>query len=148
MTQMTSKGSKRSTRNTRSRKAKEAPQPDPEFEAYWAAHQKYLIKNAPRELQESLLKANTLDTPMDWVCFALPVGVGIAVQSMLRMQSVILSWLVVVVVVVVLFVLLQMAKPHITKKKTPAQVIEEIKQYYVGRYREKGDLTQMESWNL
>lgn len=145
MKKLTSKGS---TRNIRSRKAKKALQPDPEFEAYWAAHQKYLIKNAPRELQESLLKANALDTPMDWVCFALPVGAGIVAQSMVRLQSVILSWLIVVVVVVVLFALLQMVKPYFSKKKTPAQVVEEIKQYYIGRYKEKGDLTQMESWNL
>ena len=101
-----------------------------EFEEYWNAHRKRLMLNAPREMREEYLESTKLDTPMDWVCFVLPVAVGIIVQLL---------------IVVVLFALLQMVKPLLQKKKTTVQVIEQIKQYYYERYKKYG-LDKMEPW--
>lgn len=50
-----------------------------EFEDYWNAHRKRMLLNAPRELREEYLESTKLDSPMDWVCFVLPVAVGILV---------------------------------------------------------------------
>lgn len=47
-----------------------------EFEDYWNAHRKRMLLNAPRELREEYLESTKLDSPMDWVCFVLPVAVG------------------------------------------------------------------------
>lgn len=59
----------------------------------------------------------------------------------------ILSWAIVLVVVVVLFVLMQMIKPYISKKKTEAEALEEIKNYYYERYKKTGKLDKLEPWN-
>lgn len=116
-----------------------------EFIDFWDKNQKKLILNAPKELRDEYLESTRLDTPMDWICFVLPVGVGIILQPRLQLKSEILSWAVVLLVVVVLFVALQMIKPHIQKKKSILQVIESIKQYYYGRYKKYG-LEKMEPW--
>lgn len=116
-----------------------------EFEDYWEIHQKHLILNAPKEFRDELLESNKLDTPVDWLCFVLPIGVGIGVQPMLHLDSEILSWGVILLIVVVLFVLLQMIKPLVSSKKSSAQVVESIKQYYYERYKKFG-LNSLEPW--
>lgn len=116
-----------------------------EFEDYWNAHRKRMLLNAQRELREEYLESTKLDSPMDWVCFVLPVAVGILVQPHIRFASEILSWIIVLLIVVVLFALLQMVKPMLQKKKTTIQVIEQIKQYYYDRYKKYG-LDKMEPW--
>ena len=117
-----------------------------EFEDYWNAHRKRMLLNAPRELREEYLESTKLDSPMDWVCFVLPVAVGILVQPHIHFASEILSWIIVLLIVVVLFALLQMVKPMLQKKKTTIQqVIEQIKQYYYDRYKKYG-LDKMEPW--
>lgn len=117
-----------------------------EFEEYWALHQKHLILNAPEKLRAEYLESKKLDTPMDWLCFIIPIGVGILVQPMIKMGSEILSWGIMLVVVVVLFTLMQMIKPYVSKKKTEQQVLENIKNYYYERYKKYGDFTKIEPW--
>lgn len=90
---------------------------DKEFEDYWNLHQRHLILSAPEKLRSEYMEAGRLDSPADWVCFILPVGVGILLQPLLRFTSEILSWAIVLVVVVLLFVLMQMIKPYISKKR-------------------------------
>ena len=116
-----------------------------EFIDFWDKNQKRLILNAPKQLREEYLESTRLDSPMDWICFVLPVVVGIVLQPNLHFESEILSWGVVLLVVVVLFVLLQMIKPHLQNKKSTLQVIENIKQYYYERYKKYG-LDKMEPW--
>ena len=89
-----------------------------EFEDYWLKHQKRLILKSPKNLREEYLESTHLDTPMDWVCFVLPIAVGTILQPRLNFESEILSWGIVLLVVVVLFALLQMVKPYLQKKKT------------------------------
>lgn len=95
-----------------------------EFEDYWLKHQKRLILKSPKNLREEYLESTRLDTPMDWVCFVLPIAVGIILQPRLNFESEILSWGVVLLVVVVLFALLQMVKPYLQKKKTTIQALD------------------------
>lgn len=116
-----------------------------EFIDFWDKNQKRLILNAPKNLREEYLESTRLDTPMDWICFVLPVGVGVILQPRLHFESEILSWAVVLLVVVVLFALLQMVKPHLQNKKSTLQVIESIKLYYYDRYKKYG-LDKMEPW--
>ena len=71
-----------------------------EFEDYWLKHQKRLILKSPKNLREEYLESTRLDTPMDWVCFVLPIAVGIILQPRLNFESEILSWGVVLLVVV------------------------------------------------
>ena len=78
---------------------------DKEFEDYWNLHQRHLILSAPEKLRSEYMEAGRLDSPADWVCFILPVGVGILLQPFLNFSSEILSWAIVLVVVVLLFVL-------------------------------------------
>lgn len=120
---------------------------DKEFEDYWNLHQRHLILSAPQKLRSEYMEAGRLDSPADWVCFILPVGVGILLQPLLRFTSEILSWAIVLVVVVLLFVLMQMIKPYISKKKTEAEALEEIKKYYYERYKKTGKLDTLEPWN-
>ena len=116
-----------------------------EFIDFWDTHRKRLILNAPKQLREEYLESTKLDTPMDWICFVLPVGAGIILQPKLHVKSEILSWAIVLLVVVVLFVLLQMIKPYLQNKKSTLQVVENIKQYYYERYKKYG-LKKMEPW--
>ena len=102
-----------------------------EFEDYWLKHQKRLILKSPKNL-------------MDWVCFVLPIAVGIILQPRLNFESEILSWGVVLLVVVVLFALLQMVKPYLQKKKTTIQALDAIKNFYYERYKKYG-LDKIES---
>lgn len=117
-----------------------------EFEEYWNNHQRHLILNAPEKLRAELLEAGRLDSPVDWLCFILPLGAGILIQPVIHLQSEILSWGIVLVVVVVLFVLMQLIRPHISKKKTEAEVLNNIKQYYYQRYKKIGNLDMLEPW--
>lgn len=117
-----------------------------EFEEYWNNHQRHLILNAPEKMRSELLEAGRLDSPIDWLCFVLPIGAGILVQPLIKLKSEILSWGIVLVVVVLLFALMQMIKPHISKKKTEAEVIDAIKQYYYQRYKKIGSLDKLEPW--
>ena len=117
-----------------------------EFEDYWLKHQKRLILKSPKNLREEYLESTRLDTPMDWVCFVLPIAVGIILQPRLNFESEILSWGVVLLVVVVLFALLQMAKPYLQKKKTTIQSLDAIKKFYYERYKKYG-LDKIESWS-
>jgi hypothetical protein len=48
-----------------------------EFEDYWNKHQKRLILNAPKALRDEYIESTKLDSPIDWVCFILPVALGI-----------------------------------------------------------------------
>lgn len=117
-----------------------------EFEDYWAVHQKHLLLNAPEELRSQLMEAGRLDSPTDWLCFVIPVAVGVLVQPFIKLRSEILSWGIVLIVVVILFVLMQMVKPRLSKKKTEVEAMEEIKRYYYERYKKLGSLEQLEPW--
>ena len=119
---------------------------DKEFEEYWSTHQKHLILNAPERMRKELLEAGRLDSPGDWLCFIIPIGVGIVIQPLIKLQSEILSWFIILVLVIFLFALMQMIKPYISKKKTEAQVMDAIKQYYYDRYKKIGDLDKLEPW--
>ena len=118
---------------------------------YDTGHMEFMSEEAYDErmrwLRSEYMEAGRLDSPADWVCFILPVGVGILLQPLLRFTSEILSWAIVLVVVVVLFVLMQMIKPYISKKKTEAEALEEIKNYYYERYKKTGKLDKLEPWN-
>ena len=92
------------------------------------------------------MEAGRLDSPVDWLCFIFPIGVGIILQPLLGFASEILSWGIVLMVVVVLFVLMQMIKPHLTKKKSETQVLKEIKKFYYDRYKKTGSLDMLEPW--
>ena len=74
-----------------------------EFEEYWNKNQKRLILNAPKALRDEYIDSTKLDSPIDWVCFILPVALGIGLQPVLNIQSEILSWAVVLLIVVVCF---------------------------------------------
>jgi len=117
-----------------------------EFEDYWNMHQKHLVLNAPENLRTEYMEAGRLDSPVDWLCFIFPIGVGIILQPLLGFASEILSWGIVLMVVVVLFVLMQMIKPHLTKKKSETQVLKEIKKFYYERYKKTGSLDMLEPW--
>lgn len=116
-----------------------------EFEDFWNLHRKRLLLNAPQELRQEYMESSRLDTPMDWVGFVFPIAVGILIQPHIHMQSELLSWAIILVVVIVLFVLLQMVKPLVQKKKSTIQVVEQIKQYYYERYKKYG-LEKLEPW--
>lgn len=118
-----------------------------DFEDYWATHQKRLILNAPEKMRAEYLDASRLDTPMDWLGVIVPIGVGIVVQPFIHLQSEILSWGIVLVIVVVLFVLMQMIKPYVSKKKSEAEVINAIKRYYYERYKKLGGIDKLEPWH-
>ena len=79
-----------------------------EFNQFWEQHHKQLILNAPKELRDEYVESTQLNSPLDWLCFILPLGIGILVQPYIRLGSEILSWLIMVVIVVVLFALMQM----------------------------------------
>lgn len=118
-----------------------------EFEDYWTTHQRRLILNAPEKLRKEYLQASRLDSPLDWIGFILPIGLGIALQPFLPLQSEILSWAITFVFVVLSFALVQMLKPRFTNRRTVAQVLDEIKQYYYQRYKKIGNLHLLEPWN-
>jgi len=86
-----------------------------EFEEYWSAHSKRMLLNAPGNLRQEYLESTKLDTPMDWVCYILPVAAGILIQPHVNLKSEVLSWAIILLIVVVLFVLLQMIKPFFQK---------------------------------
>lgn len=116
-----------------------------EFEDYWSRYQKQLIYNAPQQLREEYMESTRLASPIDWVCYVIPVAIGIILQPRLRFASEIVSWAIVVLVVVVVFALLQMLKPLVQKKKSTIQVVENIKQYYYAKYKKVG-LDKLEPW--
>lgn len=111
---------------------------DRDFEAYWSQNHKRLILNAPKKMRDDYMDSTKMNSVLDWICFVVPIGVGIMTQPLLGIQSEILSWAITVVVVVVLFVFMQILKPVIQRKKSTIQVVEHIKQYYYERYLEKG----------
>ena len=119
---------------------------DKEFEDYWDTHQKHLILNAPEPLRKAYMEASRLDSPIDWLCVIVPIGVGIVLQPLIGLQSEILTWAIILVVVVVLFVMMQMIKPYFSKKKTESEMVGEIKQYYYDRYKKTGDFSKLEPW--
>lgn len=90
-----------------------------EFEEYWSAHSKRMLLNAPGNLRQEYLESTKLDTPMDWVCYILPVAAGILIQPYVNLKSEVLSWAIILLIVVVLFVLLQMVKPFFRKRSQP-----------------------------
>lgn len=118
---------------------------DRDFEAYWNQNHKRLILNAPKKMRDDYLDSTKMNSVLDWVCFVVPIGVGIMVQPVLPLQSEILSWAITVVVVIMLFVFMQILKPVIQRKKSTIQVVDKIKQYYYERYKEKG-LDHIEPW--
>ena len=64
---------------------------DKEFEDYWNLHQRHLILSAPGKLRSEYMEAGRLDSPADWICFILPVGVGMLLQPFLNFSSEILA---------------------------------------------------------
>ena len=101
-----------------------------EFNQFWEQHRKQLILNAPKELRDEYVESTQLNSPLDWLCFILPLGIGILVQ----------------VIVVALFALMQMVKPYISKKESTAQVVERIKEYYYSMYLQQGSLENFKAW--
>ena len=117
-----------------------------EFNRFWELHQKQLILNAPKIMRDEYVESTQLNSPVDWLCFILPLGVGILVQPCIRLESDILSWIAMVVIVVALFVLMQMVKPYISKKKSTSQVVDRIKEFYYSEYRQQGSLENFKAW--
>ncbi|MCW4121566.1 hypothetical protein [Segatella copri] len=109
-----------------------------EFEDYWNKHQKRLILNAPKALRDEYIESTKLDSPIDWVCFILPVALGIGLQPILDIRSEILSWAVVLLIVVVCFAVMQLVKPMLQKKKSTIQVVKSIKAFYYEVYKKNG----------
>ena len=58
-----------------------------EFVDYWNTHQKHLILNAPEGLRKEYFDSNRLDTPIDWICFLIPIAVGILLQTFMGIAS-------------------------------------------------------------
>lgn len=117
-----------------------------EFESYFEHNRRRLVAKAPKELQEELLDSTSINTPIDWACIIVPLGVGVFIQPFLPFHSEIANWGIVLVVVVVLFALMQMVRPFFTKKKNSMQALDDIKEYYYERYKETGDLTKIDPW--
>lgn len=117
-----------------------------EFEDYFEHNRRRLLAKAPKELQDELLESTSFNTPIEWACIIVPLGVGIFMQPFLPFRSELLNWGVVCVVVVILFVVMQMIRPYFTKKKNALQAIEDIKKYYYERYEQTGDLAKIEPW--
>lgn len=118
------------------------------FNEFWERHQKQLILNAPKELRDEYVKSTQLDTPLDWVCFVLPIAAGIGLFPLFQVGSEVLSWLIMAVVVIVLFVLMQMLKPLVSRKKTTPQVVGRIKAYYYNIYVKTGDIESLDMWRM
>lgn len=118
------------------------------FDEYWEKHQRNLILNAPEPLRSQYMESNKLDTPVDWLCFVIPIAVGIIVQSSLKLRSEFVSWAIILVVVVVLFAVMQILKPYLTKKKTTDQVVNDIKSYYFKKFQETGDLNLIDPMSM
>lgn len=97
-----------------------------EFEEYWSAHSKRMLLNAPGNLRQEYLESTKLDTPMDWVCYILPVAAGILIQPHVNLKSEVLSWAIILLIVVVLFVLLQMVKPFFRKRSQPFRQLSKL----------------------
>lgn len=97
-----------------------------EFEEYWSAHSKRMLLNAPGNLRQEYLESTKLDTPMDWVCYILPVAAGILIQPHVNLKSEVLSWAIILLIVVVLFVLLQMIKPFFRKRSQPFRQLSKL----------------------
>ena len=116
-----------------------------EFLNYWNRYQGRLVLRAPKELRDEYMESTQLKTPLDWLCFLLPIAVGIIVLPLLNLESEILSWAIMLVIVVVLFALLQMVKPFFTKKASASQVLERIKKYYYEQYKKSGKLDFLEA---
>ena len=116
-----------------------------EFETYWNKNQRRLIANAPKHLRDEYLDSTNLNTPVDWLCFIIPIAAGIFLQPEIRLQSEVLSWVVTVVVVVVLFAMMQLLKPLLQKKKNTLQVMDAIRDFYYERYKKYG-LDRIENW--
>lgn len=87
-----------------------------EFNQFWEQHHKQLILNAPKELRDEYVESTQLNSPLDWLFFILPLGIGILVQ------------------------------PYISKKESTAQVVERIKEYYYSMYLQKGSLEDFKAW--
>lgn len=119
-----------------------------DFETFWKENQRLLVLNAPKQMRDDMLRASRLDTPIDWICFAVPIVVGILLQPMLPIRSEILSWIATLSVVVVLFVLLQIVRPYFSKKKTETQALEAIKRYYYEQYKRTGSTEALVTWKL
>ena len=116
-----------------------------EFLNYWNRNQGQLVLRAPKALRDEYMESTQLKTPLDWICFLLPIAVGIVVLPLLHFGSEILSWAIMLVIVVVLFVLLQMLKPYFTKKASTPQVLDDIKNYYYEQYKKSGKLDFLEA---
>ena len=58
-----------------------------EFNQFWEQHHKQLILNAPKELRDEYVESTQLNSPLDWLCFILPLGIGILVQPYIRLGS-------------------------------------------------------------
>lgn len=106
------------------------------FEDYWNKHQKRLILNAPKALRDEYIESTKLDSPIDWVCFILPVALGIGLQPILDIQSEILSWAVVLLIVVVCFAVMQLVKPMLQKRNLPYKWSRALK-LFIMKYTRK-----------
>lgn len=117
-----------------------------EFVDYWNTHQKHLILNAPEGLRKEYFDSSRLDSPVDWICFLIPIAVGIMLQTFLSVDSTIVSMGITIVVVVLLYALMQMIRPRLTHKKSEEEIVEKIKMYYYERYKKIRDLDKIEPW--
>lgn len=96
-----------------------------EFVDYWNTHQKHLILNAPEGLRKEYFDSNRLDTPIDWICFLIPIAVGILLQTFMGIASTIVSMGITIVVVVLLYALMQMVKPYLSQKNLRQKQLRE-----------------------
>ena len=117
-----------------------------EFVDYWNTHQNHLILNAPEGLRKEYFDSSRLDTPIDWICFLIPIAVGILLQTFMGIASTIVSMGITIVVVVLLYALMQMVKPYLSQKKSEAEAVERIKMYYYERYKKSHSLEKLEPW--
>lgn len=101
------------------------------------------MAKAPAKLREELAESTKLSGPMDWLAFVLPIACGIALQTYAPVKSAILSWALAALAVVLLFVVMQMLKARFSHRRSPAQVMEDIKLHYYRRYQSLGSLDKL-----
>ena len=96
-----------------------------EFETYWAQNRLSILEsNADyRQACEEL----KMRSGADWLLFAIPVAVGVAVMSSLPIEREILKWLIGAAATIVCFAVCVWVKNAISGTRYPNEIEEKIK---------------------
>lgn len=110
-----------------------------DFETLWQEQKKEILM-ANEEYQQ-IMNSYKLNSGADWLLFAFPIVVAIAILEWMPTSKELLNWLIAAIAAIIIFAICVWVKTLITGNRSLDEVEKEVKENCRKNYEKTGQLT-------